>query len=662
MNPFLQRVIVATMILTAIAMPAMVIAEPPSQKFDRVAFDEHIAQVHQASTETRQRVLRQTIAKNSVWPHKQWGDNMWSLSALYLNERVDEANQRLLKHTLPYIKYRRETSSDQVPSFIPENSQATPAPWGYFHIVDYIRTYLLFHENSEHFPGRLSKETEEAMKEALWYWVSVNSKVANTSSDDLLTLYGTENHDLTKRPNYYLASVILAADPAYRNRPYQDGYTAPEHAAAYAAFFRQWPSVRAKYGLWIEIGSDTYQKYSWPALLNLHELSPDPIIREQFGLLLDLALIEEAQVSIHGRRGGGRSRAGYAKNSFERYKDVMYGTVGAKGSSHSRVFEASQYQVPAEAIVLREGLIPITETFLIQNRVLGELAKIPGPRQSEQSQVMSSDSGLVNYVYRTPNYMLGSTLQDPSLSLRNHEGKSVVAYSGISRQNRWLGMLFQADTLQEVCAVYPEIAKTRAGRPQHPFWSVQHKNVIIIQRIAPQRNGMGSYSTGMISIRFRGEALDVNTDGRRWIFAQHNDAYLAVRFLDDGHEWNDDQTLASPKRFAADSTQRILLHAGHQDRYESFDAFQSKVRRNRLKISNSQVIYDFNDGEDRIEMWTYLPEQFNRFRMPRVNGKTIDIRPDATFTSPYLNSPFGSEQVHITVGPYKRTLEFAHSN
>jgi len=69
----------------------------------------------------------------------------------------------------------------------------------------------------------------------------------------------------------------------------------------------------------------------------LHELAPDPVIRERFGLLLDLAFIEEEQISVKGRRGGGRSRADYEANAFESYKNLLY---ARKDSRRDRVIRA----------------------------------------------------------------------------------------------------------------------------------------------------------------------------------------------------------------------------------------------------------------------------------------------------------------------------------
>ncbi len=629
---------------------------PPAHQSDKYADHETlVAQTHLTSLQARERVLRKTVARNSCWPHGAWGDTLWSLSALYLNEKVEDANARLLKRANDYVARRR--ANEEIPTFTPEASET---PWAYFALTDYVRILYLFHAKSPHFPGRLAAETEAAMKQALWFWVKTDSKLADASMENLLVLLGTENHDLTRRPNHYLVSSLLKDDPAYRDRRFDDGHTAAEHAAAYTAFFRAWPRTRAMTGLWFEVGSNTYQKYSWPALFNLHELAPDAVVRNRFGLLLDLAFIEEAQISVRGRRGGGRSRAGYGVNSFESYKNLLYAPEGlAAGSSHSKVIETSRYQLPAAAILLRKREFPAPEPFVIRNRVLGEVE--PGRPGDGGGHRHAADSALVNYAYRTPHFLLGSTLQNPALSMLDPEtSEPVLKYGGISRQNRWCGMLFDDPASDEICAVYPVIEKTRGGRPQHPLWSVQHENVIILQRIAPaRRKGMGSYSTGKVGIRFHGRELEkVEEDG--WIFAGNGKAFIGVKFLDGGYQWDEEREEATPADFdRASDKSRILLHAGDVTTHGSFARFRAEVLATRLNVSANQVEYEFGSTDSRLEVALYDGDNLQRFSLPRINGKPIDLRPPTTFQSPYLNGAFGSDKIDVTVGPVEQLLDFS---
>jgi hypothetical protein len=602
--------------------------------------DALVAETHKASLKLREESLRKTLVKDTCWPQGIWGDNLWTLAALYLNEKTDAANARILKQANDYIDMKRKRGS--TPSPTPE--EPGEAPWTFFSITDYVRTLCLFHAKSTYFPGRLKPETETAMKEALWLWVSTESKIADAGLDDLFLLLGTENHDLNKRPDYYLITALLKEDPAYRDRKLADGHTVSEHADAYTTFYREWPCSRARTGLWVEVGSNGYQKYSWPALFNLHELAPDPIIRKRFGLLLDLAFIEEEQISVRGRRGGGRSRAYSGVNAFEPYKNLLYASAGQPaGSSHSRVIETSRYQLPPEAIFLRKQAFPATKPFVIRNRVLGELA--PG---AEGEHRLAADSALVNTAYRTPHYLLGSTLQNPKLN-----------YTGISTQNRACGMLFDDPATNEICAVYPVIGHGGGGRPQRSFWSVQHENVLILQRIAPLgRTTIGSYNTDAISMGFEGKSLKKVEEGG-WIFASNGKAFVGVKFLDGAYQWDAKQVLATPAVFnKATDTSRILLHAGDIASHGSFNAFKADVLASRLSVTPDKVDYQFGLATNHLEVARYDVKAVDRFTLPLINGKPVDLRPDKTFQSPYLNADFGSDKISVSVGPVTRVLDF----
>ena len=626
----------------------------PGREADLVAL---VAQTHQTSLKLRDEALHKTIATDTTWPKGVWGENLWTLSALYLNEKVDAANVRLLREAENYIAMIRK----QGPNPIATPEEPGKAPWTFFSVTDYVRTFCLFHSKSPDFPGRLKPATETAMKEALFLWVSAESRIRDTGLDNLFLLLGTENHDLNRRPNYYLITALLKSDPAYRDRKLADGHTVAEHADAHAAFLREWPRRRAGAGMWAEVGAG-YQKYSWPALFNLHELAPDPVIRHRFGLLLALAFIEEEQICVNGRRGGGISRSGVvygSANPFESYKNLLFASEGQPaGSSHSRVIETSRYQLPPEAILLRKRVFPAAEPFVIRTRVLGELATAKSAE--EVGQRLAADSALVNYAYRTPHYLLGSTLQNPALAMPDPQGGLTLKYAGISRQKRACGMLFDDPASHEICAVYIEIGHSSGGRAQHSFWSVQHENVLILQRIAPLgRTTLGSYSTDAVGIGFEGKTLKKVEEGG-WIFASNGKAYIGVKFLDGGYEWDKSQALATPARFdKATDRSRVLLHAGDIASHGSFDHFKAEVLASRLNVTADKVDYQFGPAANHLEVTLYDAKVPNRFSLPLINGKPVDLRPAKTYQSPYLNADFGSDTISVSVGSVHRLLDFS---
>ena len=645
--------IILTLMLASLAV---LDAAEKNEASNKTNLDQLVAETHKASLKLREEALRKTIAKDTAsFPGGIWGDNLWCLSALYLNEKVDVANGRLLKNANDYIELTTKKGHQPVVGHSP-----VIAPWTFFSITDYVRTLCLFHSKSPQYPGRLKPETEAAIKEALFLWVSGESRISDTGMDNLFLLLGTENHDLLKRPSYYLITALLKEDPAYRDRKLADGHTVAEHADAYTAFYRAWPGKRAATGLWVEVGSNTYQKYSWPALFNLHDLAPDPVIRQRFRLLLDLALIEEAQMSVNGRRGGGISRGDYSSaNSFDPYKNLLFASGQRADSTHSRVIETSRYPVPREAILLRKRIFPAAEPFVIRNRVLGEL-EVAKSKEEAVGQRLAADSALVNYAYRTPHYLLGSTLQNPALTMPDPKDGLTLKYSGISRQKRACGMLFDDPASDEICAVYSEIGHTSGGRAQHSFWSVQHENVLILQRIAPlARTWIGSYSTDEVGIGFEGKALQKVEEGG-WIFASNGKAFVGVKFLDGGYHWDDKHVLATPANFKkATDKSRILLHAGDIASYSSFEIFKADVLASRLIVTPDRVDYQFGPTANHLEVTLYDARVIERFTLPLINGKPVDLRPAKTYQSPFLNADFGSDKIAVSVGPIMRVLDFS---
>lgn len=56
-----------------------------------------VTETHAASLRLREAALRNTIVNDTCYPSGDWGDNLWCLAALYLNEKSNDANTRLLK-------------------------------------------------------------------------------------------------------------------------------------------------------------------------------------------------------------------------------------------------------------------------------------------------------------------------------------------------------------------------------------------------------------------------------------------------------------------------------------------------------------------------------------------------------------------------------------
>lgn len=345
---------------------------------------------------------------------------------------------------------------------------------------------------------------------------------------------------------------------------------------------------------------------------------------------------------MNGRRGGGRSRAYHTAGGFQPMKSLLYGEGG--GSSHSWVLETALYQAPPEAILLRKQTFPAAKPFVIRNRVLGRL----DPKAGEGHRI-AADSSLINYAYRSSHYLLGGTLQNPA-----------IEYTGISRQNRACGLLFENPASPAISQIHPVAEHTGGGRSQHSLWSVHHENVLLVQRIACVGKGFpGSYHTGKLGIRFDGADLTISEQGG-WIFASLGKAFATVKFLDGGHVWDAEKSLANPAGPTSEKdTTRILLHAGDITSHQSFENFRTAVLAHPLKVTADQV--DYRLGKNHLVATRYDARKPSEFKLPFINGQSIDLDQDMVYQSPFLNGKAGGDQFTVTVGPLRRMFDFSRS-
>jgi hypothetical protein len=189
---------------------------------------------------------------------------------------------------------------------------------------------------------------------------------------------------------------------------------------------------------------------------------------------------------------------------------------------------------------------------------------------------------------------------------------------------------------------------------------VQHENVLLLQRIARLgRSTLGSYNTGKLGMRFEGADLQKVEEGG-WIFASNGKAYVGVKFLDGPYQWDDKRVEAFPANFAGPGdTTRILLHAGDIASHGSFDQFKADLLASRLNVTLDKVDYQFGPSANHLEVTLYDAKALDRFSLPLVNGKPVDLRPAQTYQSPYLNGDFGSDEISVSVGPLHRVLDFS---
>lgn len=604
-----------------------------SGAFADEVLDNLVEQVQAASLQQRAKVLNEAVGKETLWPApgaQAWGDVMWALSLLSVNERVDEANARI------------------------RSLAETDEPFAYFGAVDYVRILALFNSRSPYFPGRLEPATEAVMKEVLWKWAKEFEEYWEPSrleaaepEGSVGSVYASENHDLIRKGNNHIIFSVLADDPAYSSLTCTNGHTVAEYNQLYITYFKKWLKERAASGLWMEVGAE-YAKYSYSVLFNLFDLSPDPEIRTLAKMVLDISFIEEAQCSFHdGFRGGGKSRFPRSKTEtvpgMVRHKQLLYGEGGS--ATHSRVFETSSYQVPEIAIFLRE-FGDSEPPFLMRNRVVGESVK-PSKRYDRkhgETFYIANDSALVNYCYKTPAYMIGSTLQ-----LLDAANDGYGDDSGITRQDRWGGVVFNDKPHSKVL---PWADGTSGStRVHNAYWQVQHENLMIAQRTMRAR-----YVERMM-VYFTPALERTETNG--WVFASTGDAWVAVKAVG-GHSWGKASHHYKGTTFLIPTNDYapILFFAGStQDGFASAEAFKNYVLNDIVLQENPNELLIQRPGKPDIQFFTdYRPPVINDADVG--NPYNTALRTDYTYDSPYLKTGRNRYEVIAQWGDMRRVYDF----
>ena len=87
--------------------------------------------------------------------------------------------------------------------------------------------------------------------------------------------------------------------------------------------------------------------------------------------------------------------------------------------------------------------------------------------------------------------------------------------------------------------------------------------------------------------------------------------------------------------------------------------FALYVLASRLRVTRDRVEYEWGAPRSRIEVTRYDPKEHLRFTAPLINGKPVDLRPPMAYQSPFLHGPASDDQIHVTVGPISRVLDFS---
>ena len=549
-----------------------------------------------------------------------WGQMKYAIAALYLNVEPNEANAAIVD-----AMNNAATHPDLVSEFG-------------LHWCGNImgRTYEYFHANSSYFPGRLTPAAEAAICEVFWAWAQGESEVAEAETAVSRTwfIWASENHDMMHNTTSWSAAQILKDVAPYNSYTYNDGYSAQDHYAAWTEYFKEYLRERAKRGLFREIGSHAYSKYTLQGVYNFFDLAEDALLSYRAGLLLDLWWADWAHDQINAARGGGKARI-YQEKALPSYDNARgmagyYLNIGYDGT-HAAVMcmATSRHRLP---LVAMDMALDVNGRGVYEFKSRRPALKLlPQPPEVGDRVAMDPNyGGIYRYTYATPYYILGTLM---------YEKRPYDDWA--SSQNRWVGLSFATATDD---VIYPQCVPSPPGylNTYNQYWSVQNKGTLIVQRL-----GSGySWHTGEMRVYFP-PGLTIDEQGG-WVLVDNGSAYAAVKPAWGGYSWDDSNWLR-----LGDSDAPVIIEAAQASDYtDMYVLFETAVLGQTIDVTDDVLTYTGLGSSGTFTFYTASTQA------PKVNGMPIDYEPNYTFESPFLNEDWASGVVTISKDGRQKVLDF----
>jgi hypothetical protein len=593
--------------------------------------------------------------------------------------------------------------------------------WSLYLTPTLIQMYYTFGSKAIRMPGRLEKETEEALLELLWERTKVKNDIV-IASQSTWWMAGSENHDINAKVANLLSSQIFMQEPAYADRVYPDlgygsgygyghagmerqtggranlkdgkEYRARDHYEAWVVFWDKWFKERADRGPFIEINSPTYMLYSLGFLQCIHDLCDDQALQRKAGKFFDMVWADWAQDQIGGIRGGAKTRSYGPKSGYGSMTQFAKFLFGGPGNACHGFFELllSDYRLPPliwELALDREGL----GSFAYLSRRPGEEENVwPRPLGNERTLLCNTPGRFLRYSWVTPDYVLGTQMDHPG-AVHSHLSVSRRSHSMIFTGDPYCrvipGPLYSGEKPGLIGAAVFDETDPDSWKPgtDHYYRSVQHRRVMITQqsrnltRISPEwfpDYDLGSKPYGIL---FDGD-FDQREEKNGWIFVAKGSAYLAARVIvskekhtgdpigtmkgkngstalgEQGYLWNSDHSIVCLKN----KYSPIIFEAGRKADYPTLKDFQEDILDNPIQLYSTVMAP--NLGFD-ILIYKGCGEDaeeiiFNsaNSEIPTVGGEYIDYSYPKLFDSPYLESEYESGIIKIRKDDQELVLDF----
>ncbi len=559
-----------------------------------------------------------------------WHKQNFALAAMMLNERLDEANQGIIE------------ACDK----IFENKNCPAKCELHWNINLFFRIYELFNPQSVYYPSRLSPAAQGKIEDMMWFWLEANSLVSDAATEQSQSWYiwGSENHDAMNKTSSWSAAMILSTLPQYQSRKLKDGKTVTEHFIAWNDYFKLYLKERAVKGGMIEGGSHTYSKYTLQGWYNFYDFAQDPVLQRRAQYMLDLYWTCWSLEQIEGINSGAKSRVYH--ELLKPSQDCAYSMCwyyfgfGRPADRHPGLMSlaTSNYRLPD---VVKDIATDIKGRgrYEFYTRKLGR--NIGPVGKADDGNILykidPQRGGLVKYTYITEDFVMGSFLQDVFDQNKDF-------WSMISSQNRWIGVAFKggADAIITPSASTTIVTGKKVNNYNQHI-SVQKNGTMIVRKVFK-----GSTNLGDMYV-YIGKDMNVSQFDGKFIIAEALGGFAAVKPV-----WGSLEKVNDNWYKLSDSKSPVIIEAACKSDYASIDAFAKSAVAAEAKVDSktNSVQYASIDGKNKLTFY------MDSDKLPEINGKAVDIYPEYTYKSPYLNSNWDDGLIVIEKGNKKKILDF----
>jgi len=560
--------------------------------------------------------------------HYTYSITDFAMRALWLNEQLDVANAALAENCDYYLGSR--PARDDRDSF-------------YWAIDVILRMVEFYGQHGTLAAGRLAKETETKVYEMMWLYANEHADLAKAEYAKSKTwhVWESENHHLQIFSTLWQFNKLLKNSPAYRDRTFTDGQTAVEHHLAWTAYAKEYLRERARKGLFVESANGGYGLMSLKGIYNMYDFAEDAELKALAGKLLDLYWATWGEESIHGVRGGGKSRLYQGLSSRSGSHGIypllwFYAGLGEPTRPSGNFFTplTSEYRLP---LVVLDLMLDTKGrgTYEIRQRRMGlALEGFYGP---PDYRLRTDTGGIVRYSYCTPDFILGTQLLEP---------RPLEDWTMISSQNRWHGVIFRG---HPDARIFPQCQPKDGKTTFNQQWSVQSKGSLIAQRLP---EGSHAKKTQAMRVWFSDAGLTNRMEADGWTFTEAEGAYAAVRPARGGYVWNmGSGPIDGDFLMLEDSYSPVIIEVDRKKNHASYKAFRNAVADLPIKWDGNTLRYQGLSGDT-------LTFHADKTAPPEVNDTPIDYAPKRGFDSPYIQSEWNSGVVTVRKDGRELVLNF----